>query len=40
MGGTREGVILEQELPGARFCKIQKIQNLNFGKKIKKNTRV
>jgi hypothetical protein len=24
------------ELPGARFCKIQKIQNLNFGKIQKK----
>jgi hypothetical protein len=27
-----ESVILENELPGARFCKIQKNQNLNFGK--------
>jgi hypothetical protein len=31
-----ESVILEHELSGARFCKIQKIQNLNFEKIRKK----
>jgi hypothetical protein len=27
-----ESVNMGDELPGARFCKIQKIQNLNFRK--------
>jgi hypothetical protein len=29
---TLESVNMGDELPGARFCKIQKIQNLNFRK--------
>jgi hypothetical protein len=34
-----EYVNMEHELHGARFSKLQKIQNLNF-EKIQKNTRV
>jgi hypothetical protein len=32
MEGVHESVVLEDELTGARFSKLQKIQNLNFEK--------